>query len=281
MDEKGLGHRVQRMRQAVGLTQQMLCQQAGLSYSTLTKIERGAIKSPSIFTIQSIAEALHVTLDELIERQPPSTKRTTARSKSGVRFVYFDINGCLVRFFQGAFVKLAAEVGEPADVVETIFWHYNDRVCRGEMTVDAFNKALAKDLHVDHIDWLSYYLDAIEPIPEMHDLVRWTAQHYRIGLLTNIMPGFVAIMREKGLIPNISYDALVDSSEAGAIKPEAKMYEVATQKAACPSSDILLIDDSRANLMAAEKHGWHTSWFDDYHAKEAAARLRTMLEPVA
>jgi 2-haloacid dehalogenase len=267
------------MRQAAGLTQQVLCQQAGLSYSTLTKIERGAIKSPSIFTIQSIAEALHVTLDELIEQRP--IKRTTAHSKSGVRFIYFDINGCLVRFFQGAFVKLAAEVGEPADVVETIFWHYNDRVCRGEMTVDAFNKALAKDMHVDHIDWLSYYLEAIEPIFEMHELVRWAAQHYRIGLLTNIMPGFVAVMREKGLIPDVAYDALVDSSEAGAIKPEAKMYEVAAQKAACPPGDILLIDDSRANLMAAEKHGWHTSWFDDYHAKDAAERLRTMLEPVA
>ena len=45
MNEKGLGHRLQQARQAAGLTQQALCQKAGLSYSTLTKIERGAIKS--------------------------------------------------------------------------------------------------------------------------------------------------------------------------------------------------------------------------------------------
>jgi FMN phosphatase YigB (HAD superfamily)/DNA-binding XRE family transcriptional regulator len=280
MNEKGLGRRVQRMRQAAGLTQQELCQRAGLSYSTLTKIERGAIKSPSIFTIQNIAATLDVTLDELIEHKP-AAKHRTARSKSGISFIYFDINGCLVRFFQGAFVKLAADIGEPSDVVETIFWHYNDRVCRGEITVDEFNQALAKDLHIDNVDWLSYYLDAIEPIPEMHDLVRWAAERYHIGLLTNIMPGFVKIMLDKGLIPDVSYEAIIDSSETGAIKPEAKIYEAAQTQAHCVAGEILLIDDSRANLMAAEKQGWHTSWFDDYHAQEAVEHLHDMLEPIA
>jgi transcriptional regulator with XRE-family HTH domain len=46
LDEKGLGKRLQAARQKAGLTQQTLCQKAGLSYSTLAKIERGAIKSP-------------------------------------------------------------------------------------------------------------------------------------------------------------------------------------------------------------------------------------------
>jgi len=45
-DEKALGQRLQKARQNAGLTQQELCQKAGLSYSTLAKIERGAIKAP-------------------------------------------------------------------------------------------------------------------------------------------------------------------------------------------------------------------------------------------
>ena len=61
-DEERLGKRLQTARQAAGMTQQVLCQRANLSYSTLTKIERGAIKSPSIFTIQSIANVLGVSL---------------------------------------------------------------------------------------------------------------------------------------------------------------------------------------------------------------------------
>ncbi len=49
MQEKGLGLQLQAARRRCGFTQQQLCQKSGLSYSTLAKIERGAIKSPSIF----------------------------------------------------------------------------------------------------------------------------------------------------------------------------------------------------------------------------------------
>src|SRR2546423_14061763 len=103
MNEERLGRRLQAARVHAGLTQQALCQKANLSYSTLTKIERGAIKSPSIFTIQSIASALGLGLDELMGTPAASSKPLLRRSKSGVGFVYFDINGCLVRFYHRAF----------------------------------------------------------------------------------------------------------------------------------------------------------------------------------
>lgn len=278
MDEKSLGHRLQAARLEAGLTQQALCQQANLSYSTLTKIERGAIKSPSIFTIQSIADALGVGLDHLMGAPArPATKKQ--RSKSGTTFVFFDINGCLVRFFHRAFTRLSAETGAPADIVETTFWHYNDLVCRGELSIEDFNQKLTHELHADHpINWIEYYMEAIEPIPVMHEMVRWTSQHYRVGLLTNIMPGFVDIMLEKGMLPDVGYDAIVDSSRVGAIKPEAKMYEIAASKAGVPPGEILFVDDSRMNLMAAEKHGWHVLWFDDYRPDESVTRIKSALE---
>jgi FMN phosphatase YigB (HAD superfamily)/DNA-binding XRE family transcriptional regulator len=277
MDEKGLGRRLQAARLQAGLTQQSLCHKAHLSYSTLTKIERGAIKSPSIFTIQSIADALSVGLDELMG-SPARPKPAKARSKSGVTFVYFDINGCLVRFFHRAFTRLAHETGAPADVVETTFWHYNDLVCRGELDLAAFNRKLTHELDsAKPLNWTEYYLDAIEPIKAMHDLVRWAAQHYNIGLLTNIMPGLVDIMLAKGLLPSAPYEAIVDSSQVRAIKPEAKIYTVATERAHCPAAEILLVDDSRVNLMAAEKHGWHVLWFDDYRSDESIKRIQNAL----
>src|ERR1700746_2606347 len=98
MDEKSLGKRLQVARQAAGLTQQQLCQKANLSFSTLTKIERGAIKAPSIFTVQAIAGALGSSLDVLVGSggRPVTPNRTLQQTKSGVRFVYFDVNGCLV-----------------------------------------------------------------------------------------------------------------------------------------------------------------------------------------
>ncbi len=265
---------------AGGLTQQGLCQKAGLSYSTLAKIERGAIKSPSIFTIQSIAVALGTTLDDLLGTASllPAA-RPRQRSRSGVSFVYFDVNGCLVRFFHRAFTKLSEVTAQPADVIETAFWHYNDQVCRGELSLNDFNAALAAQLHVASLDWQTYYLDAVDPIAESRELITWAAQHYGVGLLTNIMPGFIDALKQRDLIPNLTYDAIVDSSVIHAIKPEPQIYEVAAEQAHCPASEILLVDDSRTNLMAAEKLGWRVLWFDDYHPDESVARIRTALEP--
>lgn len=281
--ERALGERLQQARKAAGLTQQQLCHEASLSYSTLAKIERGAIKSPSIFTIQSITGALGITLDGLMGTAVgrASLAPTKSVSKSGVRFVYFDINGCLIHFFHHAFVKIAQETGAPADVIETAFWHYNDEVCRGTMRLSDFNAALAERIGVPAIDWQSYYLDAVEPIPGVNELVTWTAGQYRIGLLTNIMPGFVGALRGRGLLPDVPYDVIVDSSEAGAIKPEPAIYQLAAQRAGVKPDEILLIDDGRANIMAAEKLGWHVLWFDDYQPAESIARVRQALEPAS
>ena len=280
MDEVGLGQQLQEARKNAGLTQQDLCHKAGLSYSTLAKIERGAIKAPSIFTIQSIASSLNLSLGQLLgDLAPAPPLAKNYRSKSGLRFVYFDINGCLVRFFHRAFTQLAADTGASADLIETTFWHYNDAVCRGEMSMQDFNNAMAKDVCTDVIDWQKYYLASIDPIQEMHDLVNWADQYYGVGLLSNIMPGFIATMIQTGVLPNIQYAAIIDSSLVGFIKPEPKIYEFAQAQTTVKPEEILLVDDSRSNLMAAQKFGWHVLWFDDYRPDESIARIKNSLEP--
>lgn len=276
MDEQSLGRHLQSARVAAGLTQQELCQRANISYSTLAKIERGAIKAPSVFTIQRLAEVLGVSLDQLMGHNPALHGKS--RSRGGVTFVYFDINGCLVRFFHHAFTELANETGKPADEIETTFWHYNDAVCRGELPLDDFNRILAEQLH-HMVDWKSYYMRAVATIPEMHELVRWASEHYKVGLLSNIMPGFIPDMIASGLLPDIQYDAIIDSSEVGAIKPEPQIYQIAQERAGVPSEEILFIDDSRTNIMAASQLGWKVLWFDDFRPEESVARARQALEP--
>lgn len=281
MDEVGLGKLLQDARKKAGLTQQELCQKAGLSYSTLAKIERGAIKAPSIFTIQSIAAALSTNLNELMGDFGPTLPASQPKkvSKSGVRFVYFDINGCLVRFFHPAFTRLAEDTGKSADVIETAFWHLNEVTCRGDMTMSEFNQAFAERIGIDQLDWQSYYFEAIDPVTEMQDLLLWASEHYHVGLLSNIMPGFIQRMLTEGVLPKIPYTQIIDSSEVNAIKPEPRIFEIAQERAAVRPEEILLIDDSRSNLMAAEKQGWHVLWFDDYRPDESAARVRSALEP--
>lgn len=278
MDEKGLGKQLQAVRRAKGLTQQQLCQRANLSYSTLAKIERGAIKAPSIFTIQRIAEVLGVSLDELVgdvrSNQPGRQLRTTS---SGVSFVYFDVNGCLIRGYQRAFTALAADTGALPDVIETLFWRYNDEINRGAMSMSDFNELLGKRLGAT-VDWSAAYLAAIEPIAEMQHLLKEVAEHFRIGLFTNSMPGLVSAMRSRGLLPDLAYDQIVDSSEIGVVKPDAKAYQIAAERAGTAADAILLVDDDRGNVIGGQEAGWHVLLYDATAPAEALERVRTTLE---
>ena len=63
------GKRLKQLRKKAGWSQQMLAQEAGLSYNVITKVEQGAAKNPNIQTILKLADAFEITLDELVGRK--------------------------------------------------------------------------------------------------------------------------------------------------------------------------------------------------------------------
>ena len=63
------GTRIKSRREQRKLTQEELAKQAGITYSTLIKIESGANDNPTIKTMKKIADALDVSLDELVGRK--------------------------------------------------------------------------------------------------------------------------------------------------------------------------------------------------------------------
>jgi FMN phosphatase YigB (HAD superfamily)/DNA-binding XRE family transcriptional regulator len=280
MNEVELGHAIQAARKKTGLTQQELCQKTGISYSTLAKIERGAIKSPSVFTVVNIAAVCGLTVEELASggKSSKAPNHNLKRAKNGIQFIFFDVNGCMVRYFQAAFARIAADFGVSPELVEGIFWQCNDAVCRGEMSLSDFNKHLADRIGASSIDWSKYYLEAVQPIRETQEALIWASEFFRVGLLSNTMPGLIDALLQKGMLPKIKYDAIVDSSKVSTIKPEAQIYELAAKAAGVSPEAILLVDDSRANLMAAEKMGWHTLWFDDFRPTESIDKVKELLE---
>jgi HAD superfamily hydrolase (TIGR01509 family) len=283
MDERALGKRLQLARRRAGFTQQELCQKAGLSYSTLAKIERGAIRSPSVFTVASIAGVTGTPFEDLLDIQSKGLKSPTLteskkRSKTGVRFVFFDVNGTLVHFFHRAFTQIAQDAQQQVDRVEALFWRHNDSVAIGQTTIEELNALLGRDFGIDNFDWHKYYMASIEPIPEVNSLIEWVAKHYEIGLLSNSMPGFVDELRQKKLIPDINYTVVVDSSKVGAVKPDPKIYEVAEQLASAEANEILMVDNERPYLIGADRAGWQVIWIDELNPEESIARVRQVLE---
>lgn len=282
VNEKALGEKLQLARRRAGLTQQELCQKAGLSYSTLAKIERGAIKTPSVFTVAAISEATGTPLEDLLDLaskrlKSPAPAEPKKTSKSGVKFVYFDINDVLVRFFHRAFTDIARKAGKPADLVETIFWRHNEAVNKGIMGLKEFNNKLGKELEIADFDWIEYYMANVEPMPGVAELVKWAATHYEVGLLSNSMPTMIDELKTRRLIPVVDYVSVVDSCKVGSTKPDNKIYETAQQLAAQDAKAIMLIDNERPNLTAADRAGWHVLWFDNFHPDESIKRIREAL----
>jgi FMN phosphatase YigB (HAD superfamily)/DNA-binding XRE family transcriptional regulator len=283
MDEKTLGKRLQLARRRAGLTQQELCQKAGLSYSTLAKIERGAIKSPSVFTVAAIARSTNTRFEDLLDLESqlsgsPTPSTPKKRAKSGVSFVYFDVNGVCVRFLHKAFTEVSRQSGKSIDFVETLFWRYNDTVTSGQMEMGEFNDILGRELEIENFDWVPFYMNNVEQMPGIEPLIKWAAEHYEIGLLSNIMPGFLDLLIQRNIIPNLDYKVIVDSSKVGALKPTPKIYEIAQQLAAVEPGEILTIDDDRTNLVTADRLGWHVVWFDEIRPEESIERAKASLE---
>lgn len=63
-----LAQNIKKLRNQRKLSQEELAKKAGVTYSTLIKLESGVNKNPTIKTIQQLAAALEVTLDELMRK---------------------------------------------------------------------------------------------------------------------------------------------------------------------------------------------------------------------
>jgi len=62
-----LAANIKRYRIKNGLSQEQLAQKAGVTYSTLAKLESGVNQNPKVKTLQQIAKALGVTIDDLMK----------------------------------------------------------------------------------------------------------------------------------------------------------------------------------------------------------------------
>jgi len=65
--ENKIGKNIKKLRQAKSLSQDRLSKLADVSYNSIIKLETGGITNPTIDTLQKIAKALDVSVDDLIK----------------------------------------------------------------------------------------------------------------------------------------------------------------------------------------------------------------------
>ena len=64
---KTISENIKKIRAKLSLTQDDLAKKADVKYTTLMKVESGAVNKPSVQTMAKIAKALGVSIEELIK----------------------------------------------------------------------------------------------------------------------------------------------------------------------------------------------------------------------
>ena len=62
-----IGNNIKKYRNKLGISQDVLSKKANLAFHTIAKIEAGSTPDPRIETVKKIADALSVTLDNLMK----------------------------------------------------------------------------------------------------------------------------------------------------------------------------------------------------------------------
>lgn len=94
----------------------------------------------------------------------------------------------------------------------------------------------------------AWYDDVLTYLPRWHEKLK-------MGILSDAMPSFRSIMNSHPAKDH--FDAIVISTEIGAVKPNSRMYETVMQLLNAHPDECLFVDDRVCNLEGAMACGMH------------------------
>ncbi len=198
--------------------------------------------------------------------------------KKNPKFIYFDVGGVLMNWSR-SHEQVAAKYNVTVTDISAIIEANWQDACRGKSTTH-YMASLASLLKLSQpLPELSdFWTDHYTPIAQTHALIHELHKTHKLGLLTNAERMARRHAMRKGLIPDITWSAIIDSSEHHTIKPEPKIYEIAEMKAMVNPDELLFIDDRPENIEAAILRGWEGEIFDEADIPGSIQRIRNRLK---
>jgi len=199
--------------------------------------------------------------------------------KKNIKFVYFDAGNVLFDYAPG-WNEVVSLKKLPKDSLSDVYLNHSIDLNCGQMEFnDVFDIVLRKHkVKVDpDFNALWEITKSYKPINETHALVNEIKNNYQLGILSNAVNKMIDFSITHGMIPNIEWDEVVDSSKIGLIKPNRKIYEYATEKSGANNNEILFIDDLKENVDAAEKCGWNIVHFDFLNPKKSVEEIKKII----
>jgi epoxide hydrolase-like predicted phosphatase len=196
-----------------------------------------------------------------------------------IRAVFFDLGGVILRTeYQAPRQHLAEKLGmEYDDLVKVVFDSESGyKASIGAITADELWASVMKRLKrpASEMEAIRHEFFAGDIIDRtLVDFLRSLRGTYKTGLISNAWGDLRDyIVREKF---DDAFDHMIISAEVGAVKPEAKIYEIALEQAGVRANEAVFVDDFAVNIEGCEKVGMQGIYFED--AESALLQLKELL----
>jgi HAD superfamily hydrolase (TIGR01509 family) len=202
-----------------------------------------------------------------------------------IKFIFFDVGGVLLKDFTGTgkWLELQKELGimpeQETDFID-LYDKYEPEVCLGR-DVDSLLPLIEKKFGVKIPQGYSFlkdgFVNRFEKNESIWPVVEEIQQKYPVGLLTNMYPGMLEAIKEKGLLPNANWAAVIDSSIDKVKKPDKGIFELAEKRAGFSGQEILFVENGAKHVKAASEFGWQTFLYDSKDYEKSSRELSQLL----
>ncbi|MFZ2199388.1 MAG: HAD-IA family hydrolase [Microgenomates group bacterium] len=195
---------------------------------------------------------------------------------SKISFVYFDVGGVAIQDFSDSpkWESMMDVMGIPnprREEFDQLYHEYDTQFCLGTHE-DTILPQIAAQFGLTLPEGFSmrrYFIDHFDSNPDLWPIVTQLKHSMKLGLLTDQYPGMLKQIFDKKILPPVSWDVIIDSTEVGARKPSPTIYQVAQAKSDVPAAEILFIDNREKNLVPARALGWQTFLYDSSNYDQA------------
>jgi epoxide hydrolase-like predicted phosphatase len=197
-----------------------------------------------------------------------------------IRAVFFDFGGVIMRTeFQSPRQKLAERFNMDYDEMDRAVFGSDSarRASLGEITEDAHWAAVLKRFKQPASQMQAFRNNFFGGDVIDHNLVEYIRSlhgKFHTGLISNAWSGLREFITREKLID--LFDTVTISAEVGAVKPSAKIYEVALDQAMVGAGEAVFVDDTPVNIEACEKVGMKGILFNG--PEKSLSRLNQLLK---
>lgn len=212
------------------------------------------------------------------------TKEQSFETTPMIKFVYFDVGGVVIKDFSGTnkWKELKSGMGIKPDQEEKfdeIFDRYEPEVCVGrnvETLLPLLQTKLGLSLPKNY-SFLADFVNRFEKNESIWPIIKKLKKRCKVGLLTNMYPNMLKQIYKAGLMPNLEWDIVIDSSVEKVRKPQAEIFQLAQDRACFKGKEILFVDNGAKHIEATKKFGWQTLLYNPANTSESNRNLELLL----